>query len=227
MKDQSHVGKLLPNKNAISAPYRKRDLKIQVPKPQIQDRGFSRAPENSEYLPNISPRMTSLTPSSRVLPRAGGGHSESQTKWLDDAKQQSYPLPLPPAAISNSSHVSRPNSASKSPSAPLRSPERAENVKSPGTPWKKGKLLSRGPLGDVYLGFNRWAIWVGCVFMLLLFCSPFSIVDMVAICVDNLSMGSLICLCIKKFLRSFMLTIWTILYVNNTLRIYFFGLFIY
>jgi hypothetical protein len=37
-----------------------------------------------------------------------------------------------------------------------RSPGRAENPTSPGSRWKKGKLLGRGTFGHVYLGFNRY-----------------------------------------------------------------------
>ncbi|KAI3458128.1 hypothetical protein Pfo_014791 [Paulownia fortunei] len=114
-----------------------------------------------EYSPNPSPRMTSPGPSSRIHsgavtplhPRDGGGHSESQSNWPDDAKQQSHRLPLPPITISNSSPFSHPNSAVTSPSVP-RSPGRAENLASPGSRWKKGKLLGRGTFGHVYVGFN-------------------------------------------------------------------------
>ncbi|KAL8544014.1 hypothetical protein ACS0TY_004532 [Phlomoides rotata] len=112
---------------------RRRELTIQVPKPGIEDRGFSRGPVCSEYSSKVSPTLS---------PRV----------YRDDANQESYPLPLPPTAISNSSHVSP--SAAKLPSPPSRSPQGAENVKSPGTSWKKGKLIGKGPLGDVYLGFN-------------------------------------------------------------------------
>ncbi|PIN25070.1 MEKK [Handroanthus impetiginosus] len=73
--------------------------------------------------------------------------------WPDDEKQQSYPLPLPPEARLNSSPLSQPNLVVTSPSVPLPRPERPENVKSP-TSWKKGKLIGRGPFGDVYIGFN-------------------------------------------------------------------------
>lgn len=69
---------------------------------------------------------------------------ESQAKWADDAKRRSYPLPLPPgvkSAAESSSH----------------SRERGENVESP---WKKGKLLGKGLFGEVFIGFNRWAIWL-------------------------------------------------------------------
>ncbi|KAL8516681.1 hypothetical protein ACS0TY_015081 [Phlomoides rotata] len=99
----------------------------------FEDRGFSRGPVCSEYSSKVSPTLS---------PRV----------YRDDAKQESYPLPLPPTVISNSSHVSP--SAAKLPSPPSRSPQGAENVKSPGTSWKKGKLIGKGPLGDVYLGFN-------------------------------------------------------------------------
>ncbi|XP_073016276.1 mitogen-activated protein kinase kinase kinase YODA-like isoform X1 [Primulina eburnea] len=114
-----------------------------------------------EYSPNPSPRRTSPGPSSRIHsgavtplhPRAGGGNSESQNNWLDDAKQQSHPLPLPPLSISNSSPFSHPNSAVTSPSV-SRSPGRAENPTTSSPRWKKGKLLGRGTFGHVYVGFN-------------------------------------------------------------------------
>lgn len=113
-----------------------------------------------EYSPIPSPRMTSPGPSSRIHsgavtpihPRAGG--SESQGYWPDDAKQQSHRLPLPPITISSPSPFSHPNSALASPSVP-RSPGRAESLASPGSRWKKGKLLGRGTFGHVYVGFNR------------------------------------------------------------------------
>ncbi|GER46668.1 protein kinase superfamily protein [Striga asiatica] len=113
-----------------------------------------------EYSPNPSPRMTSPGPSSRIQSGAVtplhprfGGHSESQGNWPDDAKQKSHRLPLPPVTISNSSPFHSPNAAATSPSVP-RSPGRAENLASPGSRWKKGKLLGRGTFGHVYVGFN-------------------------------------------------------------------------
>lgn len=115
-------------------------MKIEVPKFRFQDVSCS-----SECRRKVSPR----TASPSVSPRSGGMYSMSETK------QQSYPLPLPPGAVSKSPPVSPTIPAAKSPAAPLRSPEGAENVKSP---WKKGKLIGRGPLGNVYLGFNRCAL---------------------------------------------------------------------
>ncbi|KAF5743520.1 hypothetical protein HS088_TW08G00104 [Tripterygium wilfordii] len=114
-----------------------------------------------EYSPIPSPRMTSTGPSSRihsgavtpVHPRAAGTSIESQTSWPDDGKLQSHRLPLPPVTVSNSYPFSHPNSAAASPSVP-RSPGRAENPTSPGSRWKKGKLLGRGTFGHVYVGFN-------------------------------------------------------------------------
>jgi serine/threonine protein kinase len=124
------------------------------------------SPENS---PLPSPRMTSPSPGSRinsgaVTPlhhRAGGGGAsaiESQNSWPDDGKQQSHRLPLPPITVSNCSPFSHSNSAATSPSVP-RSPGRADNngnnpPSSPGSRWKKGKLLGRGSFGHVYVGFN-------------------------------------------------------------------------
>ncbi|XP_075084177.1 mitogen-activated protein kinase kinase kinase YODA-like isoform X2 [Nicotiana tabacum] len=114
-----------------------------------------------EYSPIPSPRMTSPGPSSRIHsgavtpihPRAGGGASELQTSWPDDAKLESHPLPRPPITISNTSPFSHSNSVATSPSVP-RSPGRADNLSSPGSRWKKGKLLGRGTFGHVYVGFN-------------------------------------------------------------------------
>ncbi|GAB4826341.1 hypothetical protein Ancab_009207 [Ancistrocladus abbreviatus] len=114
-----------------------------------------------EYSPLPSPRMTSPGPGSRVQsgavtpihPRAGVAGAETHANWTDDGKQQSHPLPLPPVAIPNSSPFSHGNSAATSPSVP-RSPARGENPTSPGSRWKKGKLLGRGSFGHVYVGFN-------------------------------------------------------------------------
>ncbi|BBG98309.1 Protein kinase superfamily protein [Prunus dulcis] len=107
-----------------------------------------------EYSPVPSPRMTSPGPGSRIHSvLAGGTPNETQTSWADDGKQQSHRLPLPPVTISNASPFSHSNSAATSPSVP-RSPGRAENPASPGSRWKKGKLLGRGTFGHVYVGFN-------------------------------------------------------------------------
>ncbi|XP_059640260.1 mitogen-activated protein kinase kinase kinase YODA [Cornus florida] len=114
-----------------------------------------------ECSPIPSPRMTSPGPSSRIQsgavtplhPRAGGGNTESPTNWPDDGKQQSHRLPLPPITISNSCPFSHSFSTSTTPVVP-RSPGRAENPTSPGSRWKKGRLLGRGTFGHVYLGFN-------------------------------------------------------------------------
>lgn len=130
-----------------------------------------------EYSPIPSPRMTSPGPSSRIQsgavtpihPRAGGMTTESQVSWSDDGKQQSHRLPLPPGTISNSSLFVHSNSAATSPSVP-RSPGRAENPVSPGSRWKKGKLLGRGTFGHVYVGFNRYRpsqredAWFSCLY---------------------------------------------------------------
>ncbi|KAH9603504.1 hypothetical protein KSS87_010020 [Heliosperma pusillum] len=102
-----------------------------------------------EYSPIPSPRMTSPGPSSRVQsgavtpihPKAAGSGSES------------HPLPLPPIIVPNSSPFSHGNSAATSPSVP-RSPTRGDNLPSPVSRWKKGRLLGRGTFGHVYLGFN-------------------------------------------------------------------------
>ncbi|KAF8365051.1 hypothetical protein HHK36_032933 [Tetracentron sinense] len=114
-----------------------------------------------ECSPIPSPRMTSPDSSSRIHsgavtpmhPRAGGAATELPTSWPDDGKQQSHRLPLPPLTISNSSPFSSTNSAATSSSVP-RSPGRAETPTSPGSRWKKGRMLGRGTFGHVYVGFN-------------------------------------------------------------------------
>lgn len=118
-----------------------------------------------EYSPHPSPKMMSPGPSSRIHsgavtphhPRAGGTTMESQNNRPEDVKQKSHRLPLPPVTISNSLPFSQSNSAATSPSVP-RSPGRPDNLPSPGSRWKKGKLLGRGSFGHVYVGFNRYEI---------------------------------------------------------------------
>ncbi|XP_062219849.1 mitogen-activated protein kinase kinase kinase YODA-like [Phragmites australis] len=114
-----------------------------------------------EYSPIPSPRMTSPGPSSRVHsgsvsplhPRAGGVVPESPTsRHAEGKKKQTHRLPLPPLSISNSSTFLPNNSTPASPIS--RSPGGTENPPSPGSRWKKGKLIGRGTFGHVYVGFN-------------------------------------------------------------------------
>nr|XP_025888231.1 mitogen-activated protein kinase kinase kinase YODA isoform X3 [Solanum lycopersicum] len=112
-----------------------------------------------ECSPVPSPRMTSPGPGSRIHsgavtplhPRAGGTLAESSTASLDNGKQQSHRLPLPPISIPHSSTFSL--SCSMTPAIP-RSPGRTGNPPSPGPRWKKGRLIGSGTFGHVYLGFN-------------------------------------------------------------------------
>lgn len=157
VEDRSLVDNLSPIKKA---PTRKRDLKIEVPKLRIQDLSCS-----SECRPSVRQSPSTAT---GVNSRGGG----IQSKWANDAEQQSYPLPLPPGAVSKSAPVTPTISAANSP--PSCSSERAENVTTPGTCWKKGKLIGRGPLGNVYLGFNRWDMLLSSLSMPLFFFSFFS-----------------------------------------------------
>ncbi|OEL21602.1 Mitogen-activated protein kinase kinase kinase YODA [Dichanthelium oligosanthes] len=114
-----------------------------------------------ECSPIPSPRMTSPGPSSRVHsgsvsplhPRAGGMAPESPTsRHAEGKKKQTHRLPLPPLSISNSCPFLPNNSTPTSPIS--RSPGRTENPPSPGSRWKKGKLIGRGTFGHVYVGFN-------------------------------------------------------------------------
>ncbi|KAG6411349.1 hypothetical protein SASPL_129430 [Salvia splendens] len=130
-----HVEEPIKNVSTTSKPARKRDLKVQVPEFRFQDVGYS----ISECHWRVSPR----TASPSVSPRSGGLHSS-----VSETKQQSYPLPLPPGATSRSPPVSPTKPPAKSPPC---TPKRDESVKST---WKKGKLIARSTIGNVYLGFN-------------------------------------------------------------------------
>ncbi|KAG8065711.1 hypothetical protein GUJ93_ZPchr0004g39069 [Zizania palustris] len=116
-----------------------------------------------ECSPIPSPRMASPGPSSRVHsgsvsplhPRSGGMAPESPTSRHDDGKKkQSHKLPLPPLSISHSSFLPN-NSTPTSPISVPHSPGRSENPPSPGSRWKKGKLIGCGTFGHVYVGFNN------------------------------------------------------------------------
>nr|GMD99884.1 mitogen-activated protein kinase kinase kinase YODA [Ipomoea batatas] len=91
-----------------------------------------------ECSPVPSPRMASPGPSSRIHsgavtplhPRAGEASGESSTTWIDDGKQPSHLLPLPPPPITVSSpHFSPSYSAGASPVIP-RSPDDAKSRES-------------------------------------------------------------------------------------------------
>ncbi|KAJ4950764.1 hypothetical protein NE237_027596 [Protea cynaroides] len=114
-----------------------------------------------ECSPIPSPRMTSPGPSSRIHsgavtplhPRAGGSATETSTGWQEDGRQTHW-LPLPPITVSNSSPFPTSSSPTAVSSSLPRSSGRAEIPTSPGSRWKKGKLLGRGTFGHVYVGFN-------------------------------------------------------------------------
>lgn len=118
---------------------------------------------STECSPVPSPRMTSPGPNSRIHsgsvsplhPRAGGTTQESPTSRADEGRKQSHRLPLPPINISNCSPFPSTNSTSNSPRSILHSPARMDNPTSPGSRWKKGKLIGQGTFGHVYVGFNR------------------------------------------------------------------------
>lgn len=116
-----------------------------------------------ECSPIPSPRMTSPGPSSRIHsgavsplhPRAGGTAPESPSSRPEEGKKQSHRLPLPPISISNGSPFSPINMQMQSGTSNIpRSPGRTDNPPSPGSRWKKGKLIGRGTFGHVYVGFN-------------------------------------------------------------------------
>ncbi|PKA55005.1 Mitogen-activated protein kinase kinase kinase YODA [Apostasia shenzhenica] len=115
-----------------------------------------------ECSPIPSPRMTSPGPSSRIHsgavsplhPRAGSATPESPSNRHDEGKKQSHRLPLPPITT-NISPFSPTNMQMHSGTSSVpRSPGRIDNPPSPGSRWKKGKLIGRGTFGHVYVGFN-------------------------------------------------------------------------
>ncbi|KAJ8504707.1 hypothetical protein OPV22_005593 [Ensete ventricosum] len=115
-----------------------------------------------ECSPIPSPRMLSPGPSSRIHsgtvsplhPRAVGTAPESPTRRHDEGKKESHRLPLPPKNISISATFPPHNTTTNSSMSIIRSPGRTDNPTSPGSKWKKGKLIGRGTFGHVYIGFN-------------------------------------------------------------------------
>ncbi|KAH9329561.1 hypothetical protein KI387_001669, partial [Taxus chinensis] len=79
---------------------------------------------------------------------------ESPTSWLEEGQHTGRNFPLPPLSISNSSPFVSSGSVSSSSSTVPRSPGKENNPPSPGSRWKKGKLLGRGTFGHVYAGLN-------------------------------------------------------------------------
>ncbi|KAG0486202.1 hypothetical protein HPP92_008297 [Vanilla planifolia] len=115
-----------------------------------------------ECSPIYSPRMTSPGPSSRINsgavsplhPRACGTAPESPTSRPEEGKKRSHRLPLPSINISSGSPFSPTNIQMQSSISIPRSPGRSDNPHSPGSRWKKGRLIGRGTFGHVYVGFN-------------------------------------------------------------------------
>ncbi|CAL0313363.1 unnamed protein product [Lupinus luteus] len=114
-----------------------------------------------ECSPKPSHKMRSISPSSNIRrdsitpmrQRARNSIEELDTRYPDDVKQQTHRLPLPLITITSPSPFSPSYYVSSTPSA-AHSPARRQNPTSPGSHWKKGKLLGRGTFGHVYLGFN-------------------------------------------------------------------------
>lgn len=120
-----------------------------------------------ECSPIPSPRLTSPGPGSRIQsgavtplhPHAEGTAPGSPSGWIDNGKKQSHRLPLPPINIPSTYPFTASNKIPTNMSIP-RSPGKSDNPTSPGSRWKKGKLIGRGTFGHVYVGFNRYI----CVF---------------------------------------------------------------
>lgn len=111
-----------------------------------------------ECSPIPSPGLSSRIQSGAITPlhqRVRGVALESPSGRSDSVKQRTYKLPLPPVTIPNNCQLS----PTTTPSAPC-SPAIAENLMSPASRWKKGQLLGRGTFGHVYLGFDRYLVFV-------------------------------------------------------------------
>ncbi|XP_076934907.1 uncharacterized protein LOC143601361 [Bidens hawaiensis] len=132
--------------------------RIQSGPPSVDPGFLGPGPSSSSGSGYIASRCTpergSPTPSPGPSPRR---HiSPPSANWPDDAlngKWEAHPLPLPPGAISNTGPSSPVYSPRTTPTVP-RSPGRADLVVSPGSRWKKGKLIGRGAYGDVFAGFD-------------------------------------------------------------------------
>ncbi|KAK4492757.1 hypothetical protein RD792_000076, partial [Penstemon davidsonii] len=126
---------------------RRRDLVIQVPDLRTQyQNAFGHILDSLKISPNGTPNPV---PNSTPIHRRGrGGRQERPKNWSNDEKHGSHPLPLPPKRVSDSA-------ANSPPSALPCSPGRVGNFASPGSPWKRGKLLDADAFGYVYVCFNR------------------------------------------------------------------------
>uniref|UniRef100_A0A1D1XXW5 mitogen-activated protein kinase kinase kinase n=1 Tax=Anthurium amnicola TaxID=1678845 RepID=A0A1D1XXW5_9ARAE len=109
---------------------------------------------STECSPIPSPRMTSPGPSSRIHSGAVSPLHPCACGTAPESPKQRHRLPLPPTTNSNTSHFSSASLASNNPSPIPRSPGRPDNPPSPGSRWKKGRLIGRGTFGHVYVGFN-------------------------------------------------------------------------
>ncbi|KAG0486200.1 hypothetical protein HPP92_008295 [Vanilla planifolia] len=78
---------------------------------------------------------------------------ESPTSRPEEGKKRSHRLPLPSINISVALHFLL-LTYKCSLAFLYRSPGRSDNPHSPGSRWKKGRLIGRGTFGHVYVGFN-------------------------------------------------------------------------
>ncbi|KAG8083087.1 hypothetical protein GUJ93_ZPchr0014g47087 [Zizania palustris] len=81
-----------------------------------------------------------------------GGDMLAQLFW-QPSRGSPECSPIPSPRMTSPGPSSRVHSGSVSPLHP--SPGRSDNPPSPGSRWKKGKLIGRGTFGHVYVGFNN------------------------------------------------------------------------
>ncbi|KAL3818045.1 hypothetical protein ACJIZ3_003950 [Penstemon smallii] len=125
---------LLTNEIVPESPKHRRPLKSHIARLHIPHQGASlNTPTNSKSSPSRSPM--------RVV---------GQEPFMNTNVQQSHQLPLPPVSISTPFSPCSAGTALGT----QRSPGRTYNPKSPGSRWKKGRLLGRGTFGHVFLGFD-------------------------------------------------------------------------
>ncbi|RRT56170.1 hypothetical protein B296_00048026 [Ensete ventricosum] len=104
-----------------------------------------------ECSPIPSPRMLSPGPSSRIH---SGTVSPLHPLAVGTAPESPTRRHVPPKNISISATFPPHNTTTNSSMSIIRSPGRTDNPTSPGSKWKKGKLIGRGTFGHVYIGFN-------------------------------------------------------------------------
>ena len=146
-----------------------RELHLQSDDPSSSETTCSRGRVWCEDI--FDPRTRSPSPGPKghtfamnnVRSREFGFSPRSPLKMTDGMRSPPHPLPLPPAPGASSPLPPSPTACS--PHSP--SPTACSPLPTSPTPclqfqsqWRKGKLLGSGTFGQVYLGFNRYHVFV-------------------------------------------------------------------